>query len=92
MFDERFTVKRLGLGYHQVELRGTSQFVYSVIESLKQQDITLYEDLPIVYGPYELDMARTSDMLWADMGMKNTNSFAFVLDDDTLVYLKMRYS
>lgn len=92
MFEDVFTVKRLGLGYHRVTIKGTTVHVCNIFERIHREGLEIFEDCPIEYGPYPVDMQRTSDMLWYEMSQPNRYSeFAFVAHEDVVMVLRMRY-
>lgn len=92
MSEEQFTVKRLGLGYHRVTIKGNTLHVLNTFDRIRSLNVELFEDCPIEYGPYPLDQQRTSDMLWFETcNPERYGEFDFVAHEDVVMLLKMKF-
>lgn len=82
-----FTVEKMALGYHRLIMHAPKWDVYNFVYWCAQKSVVLLENIPAEWQPEPLDLEYQQNMLWCEPD--RPRRFSFVVDDDTLVYLKL---
>jgi hypothetical protein len=89
MFEDWFMIERAGIGYQRLTIHMQKWDLYEFLTWAMKQELILYENLPVEFGPYAVDLHFQREIMYNDPD--RPRKLIVLVDEDTLMLIRMRY-